>query len=401
MQFTYRAKRDPQTESSGVIEALDLSTAVLQLKRMGLYPTEVVSLETGSAAGEPLPLRPLSRVSLALWARTVGQGLEAGLSLTQSLRLLAEQEQGRPPGEAARFLESKVTGGLSLGDAMEGWEGRFPPVAVNLVKAGEAGGALEDVLRGLADQNEAEAELIAKIQGALWYPMFVLFGGFLTVAVLLWAVVPRLAVLFSESGQPLPLLTRGMIFLGKGLIWGLAAAAAGAALWFGGMRRSSGISHLKEKANEWIVRLPVFGPLIQQAEIARLTSTLALLIGHGLALPAALRMAAGTTVRPQLQAQILRSQEQVMEGDPLSVSLKRAGLNEPFLLTMIAMGEAQGDLALAFQQASERYRREVDRRVKTISTLIEPVLILGVGLVVGAIVISMVLPIFQVNFAVE
>ena len=402
MQFTYRAKQDRKTESSGVIEALDLSSAVMQLRRKGLYPTEVVPLEAHlRSSGKTPASSPLSRSSLALWARTVGQGLAAGLSLTQSLHLLSEQEQGRPVGETARFLEEKITSGLSLAAAMDLMEGRFPPIAANLVRAGEAGGALEEVLRALADQNEAEAELIAKVQGALWYPLFVLCGGFLTVTVLLWVVVPRLAILFAETGQPLPALTRLMISSGKGLVWVLAGALLGAALFFGSMRRPAAKVRRREQLAEFSARLPVLGRLVQQAEIARLASTLDLLIGHGLSLPAALRLAAGTVARPGLRDQLQRAQEQVVEGNALSFGLKRAGVREPFLLTMIAMGEAQGDLAQAFRQASERYRQEVDRRVKVLSTLIEPVLILGVGCVVGAIVVSMVLPIFQVNFAVE
>lgn len=392
MQFSYRAKQDPKTEASGVIEAVDLSSAVTHLKQMGLYPLEVVAFEVESkgpaAAGTG---RPLSRPSLALWARTVGQGLTAGLSLTQALRLVAEQEEGRPVGRVAGFLEKKVTSGLSLAAAMDLLRGEFPAVAVSLVQAGEAGGALEEILRALADQNEAEAELIAKVQGALWYPAFVLAGGVVTVAVLLGVVVPKLALLFTETGQPLPWLTRMMVSSGKWLIWGVGGLLPG--IFFLWKKR--------ERGAELVARLPVLGGLIRQAEIARLSSTLGLLIGHGLPLPAALRLAAGTIARPRLRSQIQRCEQQVVEGVPLSSSLKRVGVQEPFLLTMVAMGEAQGDLAQAFRQASERYRQETDRRVRVLSTLIEPVLILLVGLVVGAIVVSMVLPIFQINFAVD
>ena len=402
MQFTYRAKRDQKTEASGVMEAIDLSSAVAQLKRMGLYPLEVVAFESEARTSSPAqPGRGLSRSELALWARTVGQGLAAGLSLTQSLRLVAEQEQGRPVGQAAKFFEEKVSAGLSLAGAMELLKGQFPPVAVSLVKAGEAGGALEEVLRALAEQSEAEEELIAKVQGALWYPLFVLCGGFVTVAALLWVVVPRLALLFAETGQPLPWLTRLMISSGKMLAEVLGGALLGAAALFWFVRRSGKGIRWKEKTSELLARLPLLGGLVRQAEIARFSSMLSLLIGHGLTLPSALRLAADTLRRPQFQSQIRRSQEQVVEGMALSSSLRRAGVLEPFLLTLVAMGEAQGDLAQAFGQASDRYRREVDRRVQVLSTLIEPVLILLVGLVVGAIVVSMVLPIFQINFAVE
>ena len=155
---------------------------------------------------------------------------------------------------------------------------------------------------------------------------------------------------------------------------------------------------------EWVMngfgRLPIFGRLITHAEIARLASTLSLLLGHGLPLPDTLQLASGTVGRSGLKMQVQRSRQQVMEGVPLSDSFRKVGIQEPFLLTMIAMGEAQGDLSRAFGQAAGRYHQEVDRGVKTLSTLIEPVMILLVGLIVGGIVFSMLLPIFQINFAV-
>lgn len=402
MQFAYRAKQDLRTEASGTIDAADLTAAVQELRRMGLYPLEVSPLE--SARGPQAKLlagRSLSRSSLALWARTVGQGLAAGLSLTQALHLVAEQEKGRPVGEVARFLEQKVTAGLSLAGAMEQLSGAFSPVAVRLVEAGEAGGALEEVLRALAEQVETESDLLAKVQGALWYPAFVLTGGIVTVAVLLWVVVPKLGLLFTETGQPLPWLTQFMISSGKMVVWLILAVGAGIGLLIWLARRRGFAAPWREALGEGVSRLPGLGPLMRQAEVARMSALLGLLVGHGLPLPASLRLVAGTLARKRLRSQVGYSQQQVVEGVALSESFRRAGIREPFLLTMVAMGEAQGDLALAFRQAAARYHQEVDRRVKAVSALIEPVLILLVGLVVGAIVVSMLLPIFQINFAVD
>ena len=147
-------------------------------------------------------------------------------------------------------------------------------------------------------------------------------------------------------------------------------------------------------------RIPWFRRLIRHAEIARLSSSLGLLLSHGLPLPESLRLVAGVVTRPQLKAQIQQAQVLVVEGMNVSASFQRAGIEEPFLLTLVAMGEAQGDLARSFQQAGSRYRHEVDRVIKVLSTLIEPVMILVVGVVVGAIVLSLLLSIFQINFAV-
>lgn len=399
MQFTYRAKQDPRTESSGVIEAVDLTAAILHLKRMGLYPIELVPLEAKEASPRAIP-HPLSlsRMELALWARTIGQGLSAGLSLTQALNLLSEQESKRSVGRVTQVLQEQVTGGVGLAEAMEGMGSLFSPVAVSLVRAGEASGALEQVLLALAEQMEQEADLLAKVRGALIYPLFVLTVGIGTIGVLIWVVVPKLALLFAETGQPLPWATRWMIASGGGLLWALGAGlvAVGAALF--GLRRG----WFKLPLASWVMRgarrLPLFGRLISQAEIARLSSTLGLLLSHGLPLLESLRLAAGTVGGSELKSQLEFIRRDVMEGVALSASFGRRRMQEPFLLTMVAMGEAQGDLGRAFKQASARYCQEVDRWVKVLSTLVEPLMILIVGLIVGGIVFSMLLPIFQLNF---
>lgn len=398
MQFTYRAKQDPRTEASGVVEAVDLSAAVLHLKRRGLYPIELVPLQEKESSSSAIPPRlSLSRMDLALWARTLGQGLSAGLSLTQALHLLSQQESQRSLGQVTKILQEQVTGGVGLADAMEKMENLFPPVAMSLVRAGEASGALEQVLSAFAQQMEEEADLLAKVQGALIYPLFVLTVGIGTVAVLIWVVVPKLALLFAETGQPLPWATRLMIASGRGLPWVLAVGVVGIGAALFGLRRGWFRFSIARVMRSFR-RLPFFGRLIAQAEIARLSSTLGLLLAHGLPLPESLRLAAGTVGGSPLKDQMDRSCRDVMEGIALSASFNRVGIREPFLLTMMAMGGAHGDLGHSFQQASLRYRQELDRGVKVLSTLIEPLMILIVGLIVGGIVFSMLLPIFQLNF---
>jgi len=400
MQFTYRAKQDKRTEASGVVEAMDRTAAVAHLKQMGLFPLEVVPLEQKRAPAGVLRQRALKPTDLALWARTIGQGLQAGLSLTQALHLLAEQESGRPAGQVAAFLEAQVTGGANLADAMRMPQVNtsFPSVAVALVQAGEASGALEQVLEALTQQVEAESELVSKVRGALVYPAFVLLVGLATVSALIWFVVPKLGLLFEETGQPLPWMTNMMIQSGQGLVW---AVGLGLLLLIVGWLAVR-VGWLKIPIGVWgmnlLRQIPLLGRLAEQGEMARLTSTLGLLLAHGLPLPEALRLGGATVGLSRLQAQMKRSERDVMEGMALSASLRRGGVGEAFLLTMVAMGEAQGDLARAFTQAGERYRQEVDRSVKTMSSLIEPVMILLVGLVVGGIVFAMLLPIFQLNF---
>ncbi len=401
MEFTYRAKKDLQTEASGVVEAVDISTAVTHLRRMGLYPMEVVPLEKKGARavqGNRLQRR-LSRAALALWARTVADGLAAGLSLTQALHLLTEQEKGRPAGDAAALLEEKVTAGEGLAEAMDQMGALFPPVATHLVRAGEGSGSLEQVLQALAGRMEKETELVERVRGALVYPLFVLTVGFGTVALFLWMVVPQMAILFAETGQSLPWGTRLLMGAGRFFFWALLAAVAGAAAALFGTRRGWWQIPLGRWGGHLLERLPALGPLARRAEIARLSSTLGLLLEQGLPLPEALRLAAGTVGRERLRQQVLQTVREVMEGMSFSASMRRVGIDEPFLQTMVAVGEAQGDLGGAFTRAGVRYHQEVDRTIRVVSGLLEPALILLVGFIVGGIVFSMILPVFEINFA--
>ncbi len=322
MQFTYRAKQGRQSEASGVIEAVDLSTAVHHLKQMGLYPLEIVPLEQKSSSSPGDPGRPLSRGELSLWARTLGQGIAAGLSLTQALHLLGTQEEGRSVGHVASQLEKQVTAGVSLGDAMGRMNPPFSPVAVSLVHAGETSGALEEVLEALAVQVEGEDDLISKVKAAFAYPIFVLVIGFGFMLFSNWVVLPRLVSLFQETGQQLPLMTRLMMGFVNTFAWvivllGVVAFAVFAWMRWGGLRLPLGI---------WGVailsQLPVFGRMIAQMGIARMSATLGLLLEHGLPLPESLRLVSETIPRPRLKEQILQTRRGVVEGVSVSEGLR-------------------------------------------------------------------------------
>ncbi len=404
MKFSYRARRDARTESSGVLEAPDFSEAVGRLRGMGLYPVEVFPIETERAKEkkEAMPV-PLSRMDLALWARSIGDGLAAGMSLTQALHLVAEQEKGRPAGAASAVLENRITSGESLAGAMQQMGPVFSPMAAQLVRAGEESGSLEQVLHALAVESEAEAELIEKIRGALVYPTFVMAVGAATAAAVVWIVFPKLEILFIQTGQPLPWTIRFLSGALRLAGWGLLAAgvAAAACAWNLRKKKVRLLAESITRAGRMVRSLPWLGAFLRKVEIVRFTTTAALLLEQGLPLPEAIRLCAGTVQDEGLRAALGRAFADVMEGLPLSQSLRRSGLQELFLLSVIGVGEAQGDLAHSFRRAAARYGREVDHQVKRFGVLIEPVLILGVGLFVAGIVFSVMLPVFDLNFAIK
>lgn len=417
-QFAYRAKRDVATEARGVIEAQDLSGAILALKSQGLFPLDVqpVAAPSRPSTIQPVPVasasgrlttalgpvaarRALATPLVALWARTLAQGLHGGLSLTQALQLLVEQEGGRPLGRVARQLHDLVVEGQPLSYGMLA-DGRFSPVTVALVQAGEASGSLEQALDRIAVSADRQAELAGKVRAALAYPTLILAAGCVTTLVLITVVVPRLATLFTELGQTLPWPTRVMLGMRGSVGWVVVVLALGILAARLAAGRANSLMWVIEALRRVVNRLPVLGPLVHKAELAGWCGTLGLMIGQGVPLPEATRLTNRTLGDPQLRQQLARLETDVPEGISLSESLRKAQVAAPLLITMTAIGESEGALDRSLMGVAATFERDVDQGIKVVSSLLEPLLILAVGLVVAAVVFSMLLPIFQINFTV-
>ncbi len=396
--FTYQARTDAADDATGLIEAEDLKTAAIRLKTQGLYPL-TITLQTPRVLerqkSSTTRSRPLSASTLALLTRQLSQALHAGVPLVTALQLLAEQ-QHRQLSPIASALKDHLLRGVALADAMIA-TGVFTPATIALIRAGEAGGALEEALRRIADLADRDAELRSKVRAALTYPLFVLTLGMLTLITLLIVAVPQLAKTFQELGAPLPWITRLVLTLSHAMTrvllrWLPVGLVTG---WL--LRRHPWVRRAKIQLFTTFRQLPGVRHVLTHADLARWTQTLGLLVGQGLTLTEALRYSAQVVTEPRHQVAIHRILHDVTEGLPLSQALRRAALGDPFLHTVITVGEAQGDLANNLLQAAQRYTQQVDQAMKTVSSLIEPVMILVVGLVVGGIVCAMLLPIFQMS----
>lgn len=407
-QYAYRAKRDVATEAQGVIDAQTLAEAVGALKAQGLFPFDVhpvaaVGPSPRTAMIQPIPptaTRRLGAPAVALWARTMAQGLHGGLTVTRALQLLVDQETRHPVGRIATSLRDLVTQGQSLSQAMVA-VGAFSPVAVALVQAGEASGSLEQALDRIARAAERQHELAGKVRAALAYPALILTVGAATTTFLVLVVVPRLAILFVELGQPLPWPTRVMLgardLLGQGVAVGVLGAVIVRLRW----RQSDHRAWWGQQARRVVGRLPIVGAVLVKAELASWSGLLGLMLGQGVALPHAVKLVNRTVADQDLQRRLSRLESDVLEGIPIAASLRQTMLPAPLLMTMTAIGEAEGALDTSLLNVAATYERDVDQGVKVISSLVEPMLILVVALVVAAIVLSTLLPIFNMNFGVS
>jgi type II secretory pathway component PulF len=395
--YAYKAKSGPGPTLEGTIEAESRPAALDKLARQGLTPVRVEELAPAGDRG-PALLGGIPAKEVGLTLRQLSDLLDSGVTLLKALRIVRAQARHPRLARALGEISSAVEGGVSLSEAMGRHRGLFGPLHGSLVRVGETAGALGMSLSRLSEVAEQEEELRARVRAALVYPLLIAGVGALTVVFLLLFVVPRLAGIFADTGQPLPLVTRMLLGV-SGFLWGwgglAALVAVPAAVW--GARRAWADEALRARVDRRLFRLPVWGDAARKVAVARFARTLATLLSGGVPILEALKGSADAVGHPALKEQILAAAALVREGAPLSESLRRAPDFPSFLCQMIAVGEEGNILEKSLQKAAVTYEREADRAMKLLSSLLEPAMILAVGGVIGVIVIALLLPIFQIT----
>ena len=403
-RFIYKAKSGPANIKEGVIEADNQSQAVLKLSKMGFF---ILSVEEETAAFikrsrgrllffKSIPLRVLSN-----FTRQLSNLLDSGLTMLNALSILIEQTENLYFRQVITNVRDDIRDGSTFSSALLKYPKVFSNLYVNMVSSGEISGSLEDVLKRLSDFMEKDEENISKVRSSMAYPALMAVVGLITIFILLTFVAPRLTAIFVDLGQALPLPTKILIWISSflamfwpiiiiGIVFGVIAFAK----WSKTKEGKTILDSLK-------IKIPLIGVFIQKVEIARFSRTLATLIGNGVPVIQALSTASNTVDNIPIKQDMEQARKDVVEGAPLSAGIKRSK-NFPSMVTnMIAVGEESGTLERSLFKIADSYDVEIDRTIKTITSLLEPGLILFMGLIVGFIVIAMLLPIFQLNLMVR
>ena len=385
--------------SSGLMEADNAKAARTQLRSRDLVPLAVTPVTTATTDGSAPRFRGrvFSATARAVWTRQLAGLVGSGLPLERALTALAEETETDRQRELVAHLKSEVNAGSSFARALGTAPREFNDVYRAVVAAGEQSGALGPVLERLADDLEQQQALRSKVLGAMLYPAIVSLVAMIIVTVLVTWVVPQIANVFTSSKRALPLLT--VIMLGVSAFvrqWGwlvVLLAAAGGTL-FGLARRNEAF---RERTDAALLRLPLLGRLIRGYNAARFGGTLAMLAGAGVPILKALQAAAETLGNRAMRHDALDALVQVREGAPLASAL--AGKKRfPGLLAMFArLGEQTGQLPRMLDRAAAQMSGEVQRRALGAATILEPLLIVGMGLVVVLIMLAVLLPIIQLN----
>jgi general secretion pathway protein F len=400
--FAYRAVTAQGEAREGTVEAASAAEAGRRVSESGLI---VLSVEAGaepSKARRPLSRRTLRRKSvfgekeMMLFTRELAVLLKAGLPLDNALGVLGQVAAEPAIVETVHAVRDGVRGGRPLSQVISEHEG-FSRFYVNMVRAGEAGGILDEVLARLADHLERARALRETVVSALIYPVILLSVALISVVVLLVFVVPQFADLFADMGKTLPLPTRIVIGTGGFLTgyWWLLAALVGAGIWYG--RRWLADPLHRAHFDAWLLRLPLFGELALKAETTRFSRTFGTLLRSGVSVAEALGIAGATASNAVVSGGVEKAAAEVRRGRRISDVLGETTPLPPLSLHLIRVGEESGDLDGMLHQVADIFDNEVQATIKRLLAVLEPALILGLGVVIAGIIISILIAILGVN----
>ncbi len=396
--FRFEAADADGRVKRGVLDADSARHARSLLRERGLTPLDLAPVQesTGSRAAQVLSPR-LKASDLALVTRQLASLLSARLPIEQALGAVIEQAEKNSVRERFMAVRSEVVAGQTLSQSLARFPRDFPDVYQALVAAGEQSGDLALVMSRLADYVESRTALAQRIMLAFTYPAIVTVVALLVIVALLTYVVPQVVSVFSQTRQELPWLTVGLIavsdFIRDWGIWLLAALIGAFALFRMSLRSPS----FKHAWHARLLRLPLAGRLLLGLDTARFTSTLGILTSAGVPLIRALDAGVRTLANVALRQVVDDAIERVRQGAPLSRSLAAGGRFPPMMIHMIASGEATGELPDMLDRTATQLSQETERRALTLTSLLEPMLILLMGAVVLVIVLAVLLPIIEIN----
>ena len=403
--YRYKAVNPAGDIAAGELDAANESEIVDRLRDQGLMPMQVVaaagdrSATTAKTAQKRSWFAPrrVTRDHVLAFTRELATLLHAGLPLDRALEILIGLATAPPVAVLLQTIRDSIRGGKSLSQAIDMHREVFSRFYVNIVRAGEAGGALGVVLSRLAETMERNKELRESIKAALIYPTILVCVAVASVMVLLVWVVPQFQQTFAQAGKALPLPTQVVIFVGTGLrkYWWLIALIVAAAVWL--IRRRLARPEVRFRWDGRLLRLPLLGDLLAKVEVARLARTLATLLANGVTLLAGLSIVKDTMTNSVLASALDGVVTRLREGKGFGRPLIETGLYPRLATQMILVGEESGRLEEMLQRIADVYDREVQMAVRRFLAVLEPVLILSLAVLIGGIVLSILVGVMAMS----
>ncbi len=371
-----------------------------RLRAQRLIVVEISESEPGLfdslAKYNPLRAKVQSK-DIVLFSRQLSTLVSAGVALVSGLNILQEQIESPPFKEVVNKVKEDIEAGLSIADAMKKHPEAFSDLYVSMIKAGEVGGILDTILERLSAYLEATEELKHKVKGAMMYPAVVCSIATLVTIFLLVGVIPTFKEIFAGFGAELPLPTRIVISISEILKEQWWAFMAAPVVLYYAIKRFYKTENGKQLIDSKILQAPLFGPLFRKVSVAKFTRTLGTLVKSGVPILQAMETVAQTSGNKVIENAIMDARESIREGERIAEPLKKSGVFPPMVVQMVAVGEETGNLDIMLSKIADFYDQEVEVAIKGLTSMIEPVVIVFMGVVIGGIVIAMFIPMFELG----
>ena len=394
--FAYSAISIDGLETVGEIHAPDLEAAREQLRIRGLLAHSLRELPASGEDGMRTAFKKIKPRSMQVFSRQFATMIEAGLNIVAALVILEEQTDDRYLAEVIAELRADVEGGLLLSQAMARHPKVFDELYVSMVQAGEASGLLDQVLDRVADQIEKTTKIKRRVKGAMVYPTVVFTFATLVLIAMLMFIVPIFAKIFTSLNGQLPLLTR-LVLHASGVLrhqWYIVFPLIGALIW--GALRYKKTEQGRQMWDRFKLRIPLrIGETVLKVTMARLLRTLATLVAAGVDIIRALEIAGNTAGNWLVEQALADARIKVQEGIPIAQPLSDDPLFPPMVSQMVRIGEETGELEQMLSKVADFYEDEVDSTIASLMSIIEPIMMIGVGFMVGIIIVAMYLPMFK------
>jgi type IV pilus assembly protein PilC len=383
---------------SGKLEAESQAAVATKLKSMGYAPVSINESKAGMKKEISIPGfgKKVKLKDLAIMSRQFATMINAGLSLLRSLTILAEQTENKELGRILGEVAKDVEVGTSLSAAFAKHPQVFPPLMVNMCRAGEIGGFLDAVLLQIAENYEAEVKLRGKIKSAMTYPVVVFVIAILAVIGMLLFIVPVFAHMFDDLGGTLPAPTRVLVFLSNAMKFLAPIGAVGLVAFAFTWRKVKHTSRVQNFVDPLKLKLPVFGKLFQKIALARFSRNLGTMMKSGVPILQSLDIVADTTGNIVLGRAVREVQESVRSGESLAAPLANHSVFPAMVVQMMSVGEDTGALDSMLHKIAEFYDQEVEATTEALTSLIEPLMIAVLGGIIGSMIIALYMPIFGV-----
>ncbi|MBM4353993.1 MAG: type II secretion system protein GspF [Deltaproteobacteria bacterium] len=420
--YEYRGVGSNGRAVRGVLDADNPRDLKDALRRQGIFLSEYKSMEGGGAEAGEAPRRPggqkggmthaaeahgkgggfrlgkrVKVMELAEVTRQLSTLLKAAIPVVDCITAVSKQSSNVNLQRVLNEIRRAVTEGKSLGNALADHPAVFNDLYVNMVRAGESSGTLDIVFSRLADFTEAQAKLRSRLIGAMTYPLVMMGVGVIIVSLMMMFVVPKLTAMFTDMGQKLPALTRGLIWISEYFQdwWHATAAGIVFAIWSFNKYRTSESG--RARWDSFVLRIPLFGQLMRMVAITRFSRTLGTLLKSGVPIITALEIVKHVVGNKVLEEVLEEAKLAVKEGDSLARPLERSGQFPPMVVHMIAVGEQSGQVEEMLDNVSSAYEMQVDSKLTVLTSLLEPLMILCMGVAVALIVFAILTPMLQMN----